>query len=559
MKYILKKIQRHPLGIPILIGIGILFTMILWIQMQQYSVDIEHLSAYQLFRQNLLEDVQQLSQSTLFVPQNSQLLLHQYALYQQVMIPDRLIATTQLFFQGDIDVYLCLCYMILISYILWIEPKEMGYYAYFEILFRQKKKEHLKEFCFVFFSTFLLYLVFAVIRLMMDIWRFGWFDLWQPIQMVANNLYWPYRMSIFMGMVVWIGFIGSTLFMFTICLQAISRRLQDGKTYLVGCVVIAISGYLIQKIPYHSIFVVLKLMTWILPSMHFQQYHYVEQWGMIFPSYGISFGWYGIWILISFLIMKMPICFSFKKEQYHIGKPRSLLFLQFKKVWQTNMKVICTCLLIGMVFFFRQELHTSLFMRYSNQYLNQLEGFPSSSKQAWIQENTLFFKQSQQQLEQLKAKPFSQENQMQIYELENALRGKDSFEHVQKIYEQTKIFLLNGAMLKEILSRYQVLVFLLFILILFSIFGYHLKTIDHQLKTKAYFDSICHFSFRQKKMHRIIFRCLFYPIVGLVMIHILDMAEYFHYAQMVLKIPLICIAFGCIIGLFEWLSHQFLS
>lgn len=505
MKYEIQKLKRSRFIQCVVFCVFVLFFLNLIFQTntirESAMQDPDALLAY---KEDLQEESDSVDSSLLFQADESTSLILEAknASYQKINVPHEIKNTYRLCFDNSFDVILVSFVSVFLFYQLVVYEKEEGYYEYFNLYYTNKKNYKLKQFLLCFALTFLLYLIFLMIRMIVGIALFGYQDIFSSVQCVNGMLYCPYAINIICALLLSSLYALIYLLMIAFACFVLSDKVNDIKVLIVIVLTVSMISYFLEKIPFQSYLVIFKLMTWNTLYMHLDEFHGILLFSHVWMSHAITLLWYGILMLFCFILYKIHFTIRFplrkKKKQEH-----SLLQLEIMKLCKPGMLAILALLIISCVMFCQNQTYVSLDDYYANYYLNALEGKKTEEKEQYINEQQDTFQKLNEESTLFNTEMDST-SQTRMYEIKAQLNREKGFLIAISEYENSHDYFINTYLIKQILTKQDVLFYILIQFILLVIIFQQVISFDRKNHIDTLLHSIPEYQMKSEKMDRMI-------------------------------------------------------
>lgn len=504
MKFEILKLKKSRFIQCVVFVVSLLFLADLFFQINSIKESaMQQADALITYKEELQDEADSIESSILFHADASTSLILQAknASYQKIDVPDEIQKTYQLCFDNSFDMILVSFVSVFLFYQLIVYEKEEGYYGYLDLYYKNKKRYKWKQFLLCFTSSFLLYVLFFILRIIAGIIVFGYQDMFSSVQSVNGMLYCPYAINIIFAIILSLLYALIYVFLITFVCFVLSDKVNDIKVLLTIVLSVSIIFYLLNKIPFQSDLVIFKLLTWNTLYTHLYEFHGVILFNHVWMSHEITLLWYGIITFLFFILYKIHFMIHLPKRR-NKRKEHSLFQLEIMKLCRPGMLAILILLILSCGMFYQKDIYVSLDDYYANYYLNALEGKKTEEKEQWIKEQENAFRQLNEEYNTLFNSQMDSAAQTRMYEIKTLLNREEGFNIAGNEYAQHGSYFVNTYLLKQILINHDVLFFILIQIILLIIMFQQVISFDRKNHIDALLDSIEDYQFKTSKMDR---------------------------------------------------------
>ena len=524
MKYELKKIFYSTLCRTAFFAVTVLFSIALFTEIGTVREASVHTSdELMLYKETVKEETDSLSSSFLFQADDTKSLIAEkkYEYYAKIDEPQYLSKTYDLCFSNRNELLLSSMLVLVMFCQCIVREKEERYSAYMDILYENRKGYKVKRFFLIVFTAYIFFCLMMLVKMISGILLFGSQPLTMSLQSVNSLIYSPYSMQISSAIVMMLISSMITLTMTSFVLYVLSRKVPDTRTLTVLASAVLLLMYFISKIPYQSVFVILKLLTWNDFLSHVQNFSAVVIGKHAVMSWAITAGWYVILAASAAVIQQVKQPVHIKNHRDIKRHRKSLFILEMKKMTKAASISVCLLLLAVTGLLLKQQIHGGAEFYYTSYFLNELEGVKSPEKENWIIENEERFRILGEEYAELQSQTYNVSNNARINELETEMIKEAGFLQAAEIYRNSNVFAVNTYSVRKALSQPEIMLLITVQLFLMILLVYQFVTFDHRNKTDTLLDSIPDYHERITNIHHKILMTLMAAVTAADAIHLL--------------------------------------
>ena len=531
MKYELKKIFNSTLCRTAVFIMAVLFSVLLYTQIQTVnSTPLHTVSELSSYKENVHEEAESLSSSFLFHTDETQALIAEKkdVYYSRIEEPHGVSKTYDLCFDNRYEIMMSAVLLLVLFYQCITYEKEEGYSQYMNTLYANKRGYRTKRFILLTAIAYGCYFLTFLVRLITGIVLYGYQSFTLPVQSVNALLYCPYAMHIGTAMAMMLLSAMITMTVTAFLLYTLSCKVTDGRTLTILVTAVFLILYFAAKIPYQSVFVILKLLTWNDFRAHMQAFSAVIIGRTAVMSWVITGCWYLILLLCAAVLSRINVSLKITNTSASHRRFRKRLFLlEVRKMMRMAVISICAMLIAVTFFFTKQQPRSGEELYYGNYYLNELEGLKNTQKDAWIRENEERFETLNEEYFQLMSEPYSISHNTRISELEMERMKEKGFRKAAEIYGDSSNVVINTYAFKETLRQGDLLLFIAVQLFLIVMLVYQFVTYDRRNRIDTLLNAIPDYRKQKTKMDQKILMAIIACATVIDLIHIIRISNVF--------------------------------
>lgn len=530
MKFEWKKLRNSTWMKAVVFVMAVLFLFHLLASINTIQTDeIQNIDSFISYQQDLQDEMTSVSNSLLFnMEASNQLILEEKnACYQMIDAPDGIQKTYELCFENGSDIIFLSLFVICIFYTLFTYEKEEGYDVYLDLLYENKKDFRLKQFLFGYGITLLLYLIMLASRILLGVIFFGYQDVFASMQSVNGMLYCPLHINIITGILMAVGYACIYLLVITWIAFVLCHKASDVKTLVTFVFAAVIVLYFVRKIPFQSNLVLLKILTWNSFYTHMQEFYGVVIMNHVFMSYQISLIWYIVLSFLFLLIYKMHFAIHLPEGKKKV-RDHTLFVLEIKKYMRVPMITMLILLFVCCALFYSKNIYVDLDDYYANYYLNALEGKKTEEKQQWLNEQLNTFQELNDEYATLQTSgEMSSVILTRMYEIKSQLNREKGFQTARNEYERSHAYFINTYLIRNILTRQDVLFFILIQLILLMVIFQQVFSFDRKNHIDTLLEGISDYHKKTRTMDQKILQAITFVVTIIMLVRIVYLSDVF--------------------------------